>query len=258
MAYEKNFWTWARKAAEALNDLTAGTGHLNKAISAVTGKIASTGQTAVGLLKYGADNTGHVNMGYNGIQKFVAGAAISSADVLLTVTTSGYFIEASSGDYIIGKSLINVASGAVGTGMFSFANPVPFNSNSGYNADFNFGNFTAQSDLSAAAGLAVSITSGTVVDCSQLVDGICITGTASGSTSVAAFMGKMTGRAGDTLVANQSLKVVAGGYFESASSGDLLVGRPFAAAASGASFDGVFNFATPHYATSCFDVMFSA
>lgn len=123
MAVQGNYNTWALIAAEDLNNLNAGTGHLFKAINAQTRKLATGGLAACGILQEGGATNEHITIGINGVQKFVAGGAVSSADTFLTVTTSGYFTAAGSGDYVVGKSLFTVASGAVGTGLFNFANP---------------------------------------------------------------------------------------------------------------------------------------
>lgn len=260
MAYQGNYRTWARLAGEDLDDLTAGTGQLFKAVKGVDGKLANDGKTAIGILQYTGKTNEGITLGYDGIQKFVAGAAISSGDALLTVTTSGYFTNAGSGSWVVGKSLSNVASGAVGTGIFNFANPVPFDFSSGYQADFETIEFSAQADLSAAGavGKGISINDGDFADSSELADGVLVTGTASGSTSICRAIGKVTARAGNVITINRSLKVTSG-WFLDADSGDIIVGRSLAASAagnSGSTFDAVVNFATPHYATSSLDVMY--
>ena len=129
MGVQNRFATWTFVAQEALENLAAGTGHLYKAVSALTGKLAANGQSATGILQEGGPNGSHVTEGYKGIMKFTAGAAISSKGVPLTVTTSGYFIAATSGSYIVGRyrqgtnDAIAISSGSVGTGLFDFTVP---------------------------------------------------------------------------------------------------------------------------------------
>jgi len=128
MSIQNKYMSWTFKASNALDNLTAGTGHLYKAVSNGAGDIAANGK-ASGILQQGGPSGGHISFGYAGIMKFVAGAAVSSKDVALTVTTSGYFVEATSGTFIVGRYLggtnnaIAISSGSVGTGMFDFTKP---------------------------------------------------------------------------------------------------------------------------------------
>lgn len=121
------FEAWTIQAGEALTDLKAGTGHLYKAVRNKTGSFASNGQEAVGLLQYGADEDGYASIAVSGVSKFVAADTISSADMLLTVTTSGYMKVAVSGDWIVGRNLYSVTSGGVVAGLFNFATPAYYN-----------------------------------------------------------------------------------------------------------------------------------
>ena len=122
MAYSGKFETITIQASEALTDLTAGTGEIYKAVG-TTGAITGAPRSALGILQYGADDGGHVTLGYFGKMKFVAGGAVSAGRGV-TVTTSGYFTQAGSGDVIVGRAIDTaVASGAVGTGLFNFVTP---------------------------------------------------------------------------------------------------------------------------------------
>jgi hypothetical protein len=67
------------------------------------------------------------------VLKFTAGDAVSKGS-RLTVNGSGYFVEAVSGSYVVGRCLDTaVASGAVGTGAFNFAT-IAYMGNSGETA----------------------------------------------------------------------------------------------------------------------------
>lgn len=126
MSVEGRYFTWTMAAGEDLNDLVASSGDLYKAIALDDGKPAANGKEAGGILLYGAKSGEHVTLGYLGVMKFVAGAAIT-AGKRVTVTASGYFITAVSGSYVVGRNLDTaVASGAIGTGAFNFAAPVYF------------------------------------------------------------------------------------------------------------------------------------
>jgi hypothetical protein len=121
MAVEGRYFTWTVAAGENLDDLTPGAGSLFKAIAIDDGKYAANGREAGGVLVFGGRTGEHLTLGYAGILKFVAGAAVGKGK-RLTVTGSGYFVEAGSGSYIVGRCLDTaVASGSVGTGAFNFA-----------------------------------------------------------------------------------------------------------------------------------------
>lgn len=121
MAVEGRYFTWTLAAGEDLADLEPGTGHLFKAVAVNSAMIAGNGREAGGILLYGGLSGEHVTLGYAGILKFTAGGAIG-AGKRLTVAGSGYFTEAVSGSYIVGRCLDTaVASGAIGTGAFNFA-----------------------------------------------------------------------------------------------------------------------------------------
>lgn len=131
MAVQNKQMCWSIQASEALNNLTAGTGHLYKAVG-TTGAITGDDNNALGILQEGADNGGHVSLAIFGISKFVASAAIT-AGKMLTVTTSGYFVTAASGDHVVGRALTAPGSGAVGTGFFNFSNPFAVVNSNGIN-----------------------------------------------------------------------------------------------------------------------------
>jgi hypothetical protein len=123
MAVEGRYFTWTIAAGEDLADLSPGAGHLFKAVALDDGRIAQNGREAGGILLYGGRQDEHVTLGYAGVLKFTAGAAVATGR-RLTVANSGYFVEAASGSYAVGRCLDTaVASGAVGTGAFNFATP---------------------------------------------------------------------------------------------------------------------------------------
>lgn len=122
MAVRNKVMTWSIEAGEDLNDLTPGTGDLFKGIALDDGKPAANGGECGGILQYGGDSGDHVTLGIYGISKFVAAAAVTAGS-RLTCTTSGYFTTATSGSFIVGRCLISVSSGSVGTGHFDFSVP---------------------------------------------------------------------------------------------------------------------------------------
>ena len=256
MAIENEMRTWTFEAEEDQDALASGiAGHLHKAITSVAGIFATDGRSAVGLLKVGGKSGEFNTFGYDGIMKFVAFANIASADTFLTVTDSGFLTNAGSGDYVVGRSLSNVASGAAGPGMFDFAHPVPYESMSGYLADFQTQVWSSQA--TTVANRAIDFSTGDHAATSPVADGIALNATVTGGNGRAVVMGKVGAWAREAVTESVSLKVDTAGYLITGNSGDLLVGRALTAATSGQAFLANVNFATPHYATSCLDVMYA-
>ena len=130
MTVEGRYFTWTLAAGEDLADLRPGAGHLFKAVALDDGKIAQNGREAGGILLYGGLQAEHLTLGYAGILKFTAGGAVGKGR-RLSVANSGYFTEAVSGSYVVGRCLDTaVASGAIGTGAFNFAT-IAYMGNSG-------------------------------------------------------------------------------------------------------------------------------
>jgi len=261
MSVQNNFMSWSIQASEALNDLTAGTGDIYKAVD-MAGGIASD-NTALGILQYGADNGGHVSVGIYGIMKYVASAAVG-AGADLTVTTSGYFTTAASGDTaIFGRNLTSsVASGAVGTGLFDFSGSKRFDVDSSAAAALVQLDFTSQDDLSVAlsAGKFANISSGDFATAPGNDAGaVIISGADSGGSSKGQVQGMVSVRAGGVVALGESITTANSGWAVKADSGDMILGRAMAASAagnSGSTFNAVIDMANPHYATSSLDVQY--
>ena len=97
-----------------------GTGAQYKAI-AVTGLIAATGTTAIGLLQNKPKSGEDAEVGYEGHMKGVAGAAVVAGARLIS-TTSGYLITAVGAVIPCGRALAAASSGATVEGLFNFSN----------------------------------------------------------------------------------------------------------------------------------------
>jgi len=125
MAVSNKITTWQFTAANDLTSTVKGTGAIFKAINAETGDFASDGRNATGILYTSAKSGTHDGTYADaGKMKFTAGAAVSSQNTLLSITTSGYAIPANSGYWVVGKSIgDDVTSGSVGIGHFNFSNP---------------------------------------------------------------------------------------------------------------------------------------
>ncbi len=121
MSVDGRYFTWTLAAGEDLDNLTPGSGHLFKAVALDDAMIANNGLEAGGILVYGGKSGEHVTLGWSGVMKFTAGAAVAKGK-RLTVASSGYCVQASSGAYVVGRCLDSaVSSGAVGTGAFDFS-----------------------------------------------------------------------------------------------------------------------------------------
>lgn len=102
-------------AAEDLNT------HQYQIVTIADNKVANNGQEATGPLlnkpKSGEDGT----ILMMGVGKARAGGAIAKNGTF-TTTTSGYITASASGDYINGRALIAISSGAVGRILWHGAN----------------------------------------------------------------------------------------------------------------------------------------
>jgi hypothetical protein len=255
MSIQNSQFQWSIEAGEDLNDLTAGTGHIFKAIRSVDGKFANDGKSAIGILQYLGEEDQHVSFSYMGLMKYVAGAGISSGDVLLTVANSGYCIEASSGDYVVGKALDDTTSGSVGYGIFDFSNPSYFESSSAHIMNTALQSFVAQTDLSTQQYKIVDFSAGDIAASSNVADGVLISDVGSGDTGYAQLFGKHIVAPNDDISNGRSVKCDSG-WVVAADSGDLIIGRAIEDLTSGTNGVCNFNFATPHYASSSLDVQY--
>lgn len=122
------FWSWTIQAGADLSAGEAGTGKRYKAVRSVDGNMATGPLDAIGILQTVGNSGENLTVGWAGVMKFTAAAAIGSADTLLTVNSGGYMAACTSGSYFVGKALYAVASGGIVAGIFNFATP-------GYRAD---------------------------------------------------------------------------------------------------------------------------
>jgi hypothetical protein len=105
----------------ALADLTADS-VMHHAIGLISGTITPTALAAIGVLKSKALSGNNVAVCYQGITKLAVGAAVSTAGYPITVTTSGWFVAATSGQFAVGRSLATASSGDVLAAMVDFTN----------------------------------------------------------------------------------------------------------------------------------------
>lgn len=104
---------------EAGADLTAASA-MHHAISLISGTITPTARESIGVLKSNGLSGNHVAVCYEGITKVAVGAAVGSAGAPLTVTTSGWFAAATSGQYTVGRALTSAVSGDLVAAMVDF------------------------------------------------------------------------------------------------------------------------------------------
>lgn len=105
----------------ALADLIADS-CLHHAIGIISGTITPTALAAIGVLKSKGLNGNNVSVCYHGITKVAVGAAVGTAGYPLTVTTSGWFAAATSGQFVVGRSLAVAVSGDLLSAMVDFTN----------------------------------------------------------------------------------------------------------------------------------------
>jgi hypothetical protein len=255
MSIQNSQFQWSIKAGEDLDNLIAGTGHIFKAIRSVDGKFANDAKSAIGILQYVGEEGQHVSFSYIGLMKYVAGTSIDNGDVLLTIATSGYCVEASSGDYIVGKALDDTTSGSVGYGIFNFSNPSYYESSSAHIMDMELQSFVAQTDLSTQQYKIVDFSTGDIATSSNVADGVLIAGVGSGEIGYGWLFGKHIVAPNDNISNGRSVKCDSG-YVIPADSGDLIIGRAIEDLASGTNGVCNFNFATPRYAKLLLDVRY--
>lgn len=252
MAYEGKHFNHTLVASADLSSQTLGTGAIYKSIALDDGDFAQNGNESFGIITKGGRATEHSTVAYLGVAKYTAGAAINKG-ASLTVTNSGYMRTADFGDHVVGRNLENsVASGAIGTGAFNFAQPVPFQS--------DVLEFTTIDDLSSPTilGVAVDVIAGGIAIPAN-ANAVLVTNATSGQTARAQPIGVTKVRAGDVVTAGSMIMVAAtSGFWIDADSGFTSYGRAYAASAapnSGNTFSAAVNMANPHYITSCLDLL---
>lgn len=109
-------------ASAGVSDPNVTTGALYKAVNANSGTLAETGKAAFGVLTQVASVGMRVTYELVAIAKIACGAALTVGQDI-TVTTSGYFIAADSGDTIVGRATTNATSGSVGQAAVNFITP---------------------------------------------------------------------------------------------------------------------------------------
>lgn len=106
MTVESTHKQWT---VQATDDLSIA-GARFKAIT-LGGAIAATTSRAAGVLMTSTRSGEFASAIYEGVAKVIAGAAVTTLGYPLTITTSGFFIAASSGGSSCGRALAAAASG---------------------------------------------------------------------------------------------------------------------------------------------------
>ena len=249
MAVYGDFNTLVISAQSSLNGGTEGSGSLYKAIDLSTGDFAANALGAAGRalgILYSLNDSGSpVTVGYEGHMKYVAAAAIN-AFAPLTVTTSGYFTTAASGDYVVGKNgRVAATSGSVYDGWFeNLIRPVLFDASSGDRSLYPDVTSYAAASI-GIAGMAVILSTGEVAATTRsFTSGITMGVSALSGTGYLKSHGIALVRAGGgTVAANAVLTQTVSGYAIAAASGDYAWGRTLFAIASGALGKALVDFA---------------
>lgn len=108
-------------AVDAGEDLNAADEGQYRAIN-IAGLLADNCTEAYGLLQNKPKSGEDAAVRFSGRSRFQTGGAVNSGS-LLTVSASGWITASASGDAIIGRCIVGVASGGIGQGIFNFAAP---------------------------------------------------------------------------------------------------------------------------------------
>lgn len=214
------------------------TSHQYLAFCLDDGKIANTGEEACGILLNKPANNDFATIAYLGEIDFIAGAAISLGDKL-TVTTSGYFITANSGDHTsVGIAKEAVTSGSIGTGIFGFANSTRATAPT---------HQSVTCALAATAYTAYALSDNKNADNGEETCGFVISALNSGDTGDMCVAGICTATSDPALCtsAGDAITVTTSGYIKPGDSGDYIVGR--AMQNIGSNSTGNINFAGQGY-----------
>ena len=196
------------------------------AFALVDGQLAAHAEEASGILINKPASGAFAHVGYVGEMKFAAGGAISKGGKI-TVTTSGWFIAADSGDTIVGEAKASVTSGSVGTGIFGVFPGVTDRT------------MSIQYPLAAKtlipAGHAISFATATQANSALQATAVAIASTTSGTTADFVLFGLCTiqGTTADNITAGELVTVTTSGYFTPCTSGYYPSGMALAAISSG-------------------------
>ena len=113
MAYEN----WSIKAAFTAGEALNTSGHEGVAIALDDGKVANNAKEATGILYDKPASGQNGSMVILGVGKGRAGGALAKGQ-RVTVSTSGYFTAAASGDYHAGRAWEAITSGSLGPILF--------------------------------------------------------------------------------------------------------------------------------------------
>lgn len=122
MGVQNTFRTITLVAGQDLSNAVRGTGALYKVISIESGALALATSKPAGLLQQGGLTGAHVTVGFDGAQKYTAGAAVALG-AKLAMADSGYLVTVASGSKVVGSALTVAVSGGVHEGLFNFATP---------------------------------------------------------------------------------------------------------------------------------------
>jgi len=213
----------------------SGTGEQYHAFALVDGQLAANAEEASGILMNKPPSGAFAEVGYVGEMKYAAGGAISAGGKI-TVTTSGWFVTADSGDIVVGEAKASVTSGSVGTGIFGV---FPGVTDRGRTIQYAF---TPKVDL--LDGTALALDDLLQANDGQEAAGVAIGAQTSGTAGDFVLFGIATVKCDPAFVCSLGdlVTVTTSGYFVPCGSGYYAVGRALANIGSNATglafFDG--------------------
>lgn len=201
----------------------SGAGYQFHALALDDGKVAANAEEASGILINKPTSGAASEVAYVGELAYAAGAAIAKG-AKLTVTTSGWFTTATSGDAIVGEAKSAVTSGSIGTGFFVFSNVENPITGFAYSV-------TAADAITAGKGYALN--DNKLANSGVELSGIAPSAITSGSAGKIVVGGIVTATFADSYGPDQDLMVTTSGYFTAVLSGYATQARALTGATSG-------------------------
>ena len=182
------------------------------AVAFVDGQLANNGEEASGILINNPYTNEFGKLIVAGESKFAAGAAVTKGDKL-TVTTSGWFITATSDDAVVGEAKCTTTSGSLGTGLFNFATAA-------YPSRSAHWDFTAAETM-ALAGMAIALNDSKVANNGEEFSGVLLAAATSGTSNGATIVmgGIARGRTGPAVNVGVNVMATLSGYMVAITSG---------------------------------------
>lgn len=195
----------------------SGAGGQYHAIALLDGQLANSIDEVTGILLNKPADGEHAQVAYEGEIKYAAGGAITKGD-RVTVSASGWFTEADSNEVAVGHSKVNVTSGSLGVGIFSFPSR---------QVNLNHTRLAITPKKDFIAGTVMAFNDFVQADSGGEADAVVYTSMVSGTAGEVVISGVVQGRmdAAECSSIGDALTVTTAGYFTKATSGSRIAGK---------------------------------